>query len=458
MTILRSRRELLRDGLAAAAGLSTRRGMLGLLGGAMAGTAGAAFSDYKALVCVFLYGGNDGYNVLVPNDDERYPIYAATRGTIALSRDTLLPLQTSPAGATPGSLYGLPPSMPEIQRLFDQGRLAFIANVGTLLAPTTKADFLAKRDLPPRLFSHNDQQESWQASQPDVTRRLGWSGRLADLMSSANSNLRLPMNLSIAGNNLLQVGQTSRSYSLGAAGVLPLRSDSGPGGMERATAARALMEASRAGGLFERFGGELAERTVDLGAEIGAALSGVGELKTAFPESSLASQLKVVAKLIAARKTLSMSRQVFFVSAGSFDTHIGQPARQAALLTQVSQALGAFDAALSELGVRDSVTSFTASDFGRTLTSNGDGTDHAWGNVHWVTGGAVKGGAVYGQFPDLTLDGVDDLGEGRLIPTTSVEQYGATMLKWFGAGTVQIGTIFPHLSRFAVNDLGFLNG
>lgn len=446
-----TRRNLLRCGLSAAAGLSTPNAMLGLLGGALATSAQAAFLDYKALVCVFLYGGNDGYNVLVPSDF-RYGTYAAARGGLAVPGVSLLPLfpQLLPLSL---DFYGVHPSMPELQSLYGLGRLAFVANVGTLLAPTTKDDYAQRRNLPPRLFSHNDQQDQWVSSTPDANTRLGWGGRLADLMGSVNANRRLSMNISIGGNNLFQIGQNTVPYSLSTGGVRKFDANTGA----RSTVFRELLNQAQTRNSFERYGAQLNSRSIDTGMEVDAALSAVPDFFTSFPSNnSLADQLQIVAKMIAARNTLSVSRQVFFVSMGGFDTHDDQLVDHPGLLSKISQAFGSFNSVLDELGVANSVTTFTGSDFGRTLTSNGDGTDHAWGNVQWVMGGAVAGRQVAGQFPNQTLDGPQDAGQGRIIPTSSVEQYGATLLRWFGASESEIDTVFPHLSRFGSRSLNFM--
>lgn len=446
-----TRRQLLRSGLAAAAGLSTPRALMGMLGGAAAGTAQASFGDYKALVCVFLDGGNDGYNLLVPNDPLRYASYKAARGTLATAQSSLLPLN--------GGLYGLHPATPELRDLYNGGRLAFVSNVGTLLAPTTKLDVIAGRNLPPQLFSHNDQQSCWLSSDPGSSLRQGWAGRLADLLGSANANPRLSMNISVAGANLFQVGATTLPYAITPAGAQKQKAYNADSSRGRARLAvhQQLLAQARAGHAFEQFGGTLSKRAVELSAEVADALSGAPDLQTAFPaDNDLAAQLQMVAKMMSVRGRLQMSRQVFFVSLSGFDTHDDQLESHPALLSQVSQAVAAFQQAVDELGLSDSVTTFTGSDFGRTLSSNGDGSDHAWGNVHWVMGGAVRGGAVYGSFPDLTLGGLSDAGNGRLIPTTSVEEYGAGLLRWFGADETVIDTVFPHLARFATRAVGFL--
>ncbi len=448
-----SRRDLLRAGLSAAAGLATRGSMLGMLGGGLASAAQAATGDYKALVCVFLYGGNDGYNVLVPTDSARYQTYKTTRSSLALPTSGLLQLSNAAQGSSSLS-YGVPTTMPGLQSLYSRGRLAFVANVGTLVAPTTKADFQAKRNLPPQLFSHNDQQGCWMATQSDAAQRTGWAGRLSELMGSVNANRELSMNVSIGSSNYWQTGPQSMPYVLGQNGVVQFKATLDGRASQRSAVFNQMLAQAQTPTAF--YTADVTARSMSLGAEVGQALSQVPAFSTTYPSSTLSSQLQLVAKMIAARSSLSMSRQVFFVSLGGFDTHDGQSGAQPGLLSQVSQAMSAFDANMEELGLGQQVTTFTASDFGRSLTSNGDGSDHGWGNVQWVSGGAVAGGRVYGSFPNQAVGSSDDAGGGRMIPTTSVEQYGATLLRWFGAAEDDIHTVFPNLDRFASSDLGFV--
>lgn len=460
-----SRRNFLRYSLAAAAGSAARYGTLGWLLGGAASAAHAGpvddiidllgnGADYRALVCIFLHGGNDGFNMLVPRDNAGYAVYADARQNLAVPQADLLPI----APATPdGQDYGLHPALPELRDLFASNRLAFVNNVGTLLAPTTKADFQSQNNLPPSLFSHNDQQAEWVASELDATRRVGWAGRIADLVASGNGNPRLSMNISTASTNLFQTGELSVPYTISSSGAVKMRGfTNGSTAAARKDAYWSLIEQARAGHLFEDFTGSLVKKSVELADEVDAALEQAPELTTVFPNTGLANQLQIIARLISVRQQLDMQRQVFFVELGGFDTHDDQLARHPNLLTQLSQAVGAFHSATVELGIADSVTTFTASDFGRTLSSNGDGTDHAWGSVHFVAGGAVAGGNFYGSFPDLAGGSPDEAQTGRLIPSTAVDQYGATLARWFGASESDLGLVFPHLDRFATSNLGFM--
>ena len=453
----RTRRELLRYGLATALGSTSVRAALGLLAGAGASAVEAQTDDYKALVCLYLFGGNDGYNVLVPRNGGFYTQYAQARGNLALPQAQLLSL---PGSDVQGREFGLHPAMPELQSLYQSGRLAFVANLGTLLTPTTKTSYAAGSHLPPRLFSHNDQQDQSMSCEPDALQRVGWGGRLAERLHTLNGSPQLSMNVSIAGNNRFQTGDSVVPYVMSSNGAVELAAFNGSAQatLNRRAVYDQLLLQAQTGHLFERHGGALTARSMQLAAQVDAALSSVPALTTVFPDGNrLGDQLRTVAQMIAARTVLGMKRQVFFVSLGGFDTHDDQLIDQPVLLSQISQAMRAFYDATTELGVAERVTTFTMTDFGRTLTSNGDGTDHAWGNIAWVSSGAVNGGQVYGTFPQLTINGADDAGQGRLIPTTAIDQYGATLARWLGASESDLDVIFPHLSRFPTRGLGFLS-
>lgn len=453
-----TRRELLKCGLAAAAGSASWRGALGVLAGAGASAAEAQLggSDYRALVCVYLFGANDGYNLLVPRNGSFYSQYATARGNLAVPQAQLLSLNGADTG---GREFGLHPNTPELKSLYDTENLAVVANVGTLLQPTTKADYLASRNLPPRLFSHNDQQDQSMSSEPEASLRAGWGGRLGERLMSMNGNQQLSINISIAGNNRFQTAGSVVPYVIGSGGVTKLTAFNGttPSFINRKAVYDGILDRSLGGHLFEAHSGALTRRSMSLADQVDSALAAGPAINTVFPAGNrLGDQLRMVARLIGTRTNLQAKRQVFFVSLGGFDTHDDQLADHPVLLTQVSQALKAFHDATVELGVANQVTTFTMSDFGRTLGSNGDGTDHAWGSNALVLGGAVGGGRVYGTFPNLSIDGPDDAGKGRIIPTTSWDQYGATLGRWFGASDSDLNLVFPHLNRFASSDLGFL--
>ncbi len=420
---------------------------------------GGSFTDYKALVCVFLFGGNDSFNVVVPRSTAEYAAYAASRQNLAIAQDQLIPINPL---VSDGSTYGFHPSMSGLADLFEQSRCAVVANVGPLLAPTTKTQYLAKSvPLPPQLFSHNDQQDQWQSLKGRSVLKSGWAGRIADVMAQRVTGQQLALNASLAGQALLQAGNTTVPYIMGASGAVPFTGF----GTSGSTLARRRAFESIAGASFdavyERGFAEVHRRAVLFSDRVNQALRDAQPL-VALPDnpvtalSPLATQLRTVAKLISMRAQLGMSRQIFLVSTGGFDTHDDQLADQPGLLGNVSSSLKAFYDATVELGVANAVTTFTESDFGRTLTSNGDGTDHAWGGIQLVMGDAVRGRTLYGAYPRLEINGPDDVGAGRMIPTTSADQYAATLARWFGVSEQNLNYVAPSLANFATRDLGFL--
>lgn len=441
------RRQFLR--LAVAAG-----GTLGLT--ALPGAATSAdTSGYRALVAVFLLGGNDSFNMVVPRSQAEYAAYAASRQNLAIPQGSLLPI--SPA--TPdGASYGLHPSMPQLQRLFGDGRAAIVANLGPLVEPASKAQVLdGSVLLPPQLFSHNDQQDQWQTLKGRDPLLTGWAGRAADLLEADLATQLLPSCISIAGTLPFQAASSARPYVIGEEGIVGYASLDAAvfNGPPRRSAFEAVLAANPTA-IYGRALNRVHERALRLADIAGAALAQAPALATAFPDSPLGRQLAMVARIISVRGELAMRRQIFLVAIGGFDTHDVQNQAQPRLLGGVGASLAAFDAAMTELGVDSQVTAFTMSDFGRTLTSNGDGTDHGWAGHQLVVGGAVRGGDIYGVMPRLEIDGPDDIGDGRVVPTTAVQQYAATLLRWYGLDESQIDVAAPGLGAFGSRDLGFL--
>jgi len=427
----------------------------------------AALADYKALVCVFLFGGNDSFNMVVPRSAAEYAVYAASRQNLAIAQASLLPINSLVPDPN-GALYGLHPSMAEVATLFEQDeRCAIVANLGPLIEPTTKTQYQAKAThLPPQLFSHNDQQDQWHALKGEATLKSGWGGRIADALTAPSAatplNQSLAVNLSLSGQTLFQAGVTSVPYTMGATGPVPFfgLENTDAYTLARRAAFQRILSANHAT-VYERAYASVQQRALQGAARINDALASVRSpnavpFTTAFPTTPLGQQLKTVAELIAARDALEVSRQIFFVAIGGFDTHDAQTQDQPQLLGNLSSCLAAFYRATVELGIAANVTTFTQSDFGRTLTSNGDGTDHAWGGNQLVIGGAVAGRTLYGRYPLLQIDGPDDVGGGRMIPGTSSDQYAATLAKWFGVADSALNGVAPHLGNFAQADLGFM--
>jgi len=430
-------------------------------------TASPLPSDYKALVCLFLAGGNDANNLIVPADGVGYAAYAsaAGRGSLALPQSTLLRLNPK---TTDGRVWALHPNLNDdvagtntagLKSLFDSGQCAVLANVGTLCTPTTKTQYNAKSvPLPLQLFSHNDQQVEWQSSVPDKAFSTGWGGRLADLTNAFNSNNRISMSISLNGQNSFQVGQNVVQYAVNPGSAISLTGSSTTlttaAGLR--TKAQNDILAMQNSNLFETAFGGITSGSISDSALLSGFLSGTAPFTTAFSTSSLGQQLRTIARLIAAAPQLGLKRQIFFARIGGWDLHDQQLAAHATLFSDVSRNLAAFYSATRELGVEKQVTTFTASDFGRTYNTNGDGSDHGWGSHHLVLGGSVNGNDIYGRMPDLTINGPDDTGRGRWIPTTSVDEFGATLATWFGVSATNLPLVLPNLGRFAKPNLGFM--
>lgn len=411
------------------------------------------FGDYKALVCVFLYGGNDSWSMVVPRSTAEYNAYAASRRNLAVPRDALLPV--SPVG---GGEFGMHPSMSGLAGLFESGRCAVVPNVGPLIVPLTLDQYRAKSaPLPPQLFSHNDQQGQWQTLRGQGRATTGWAGRLADVLAAELTGQQLATNVSLSGNTVLQAGTLASPYVMGESGPQVFKAFGKSGlPLARRQAFERLMAADQPS-VYGRAYSDVHRRVIGEAELVNAALASAPALTTPFPaNSSLATQLQTVARMIAVREQLGMSRQIFFVATGGFDTHDDQLENQPGLLGNVSGSLAAFHAATVELGVAANVTTFTQSDFGRSLTSNGDGSDHAWGGVQMIVGDSVRGGAFYGDYPVLEIGSEIDVGSGRLIPGVSSDQYVATLAQWFGVSEQQLPAIAPSIGNFAVRDLGFM--
>ncbi len=431
---------------------------------AMGEAAAATASEYKALVCVFLYGGNDYGNTLVPYDSAHYPLYQAQRPSLAYARTALSATALSaqsPAMDRDGApyQYALAPELSALMPLWNGARLATVLNLGTLVQPTTKTQYLAKNvPLPPKLFSHNDQQSVWQSSTPEGA-TSGWGGRMGDLFEAGNGRSTFTC-VNVSGNAVFMSGRSAVQYQVATTGSVALNALKAPlfGSKACSDALRALITAPR-GHLFEAEYTRVTSRAIDANDSLTTALAAAPVLKTAFPASnSLGDQLKMVARMISCADALSAKRQVFFVALGGFDNHDGLLTDHPVLMTKVGEALAAFQAAMDELGTSNQVTAFTASDFGRTLAGNNDGSDHGWGSMHFVLGGAVQGQRHFGTAPIIANNGPDDVGQGRLLPTTSVEQYAATLGRWFGLTDSQLLDVLPNLANFNASQraMGFV--
>jgi uncharacterized protein (DUF1501 family) len=445
---IRSRREFLKDTLKSVTAL----GAVGSMAKFGEMNALAAGSGYQALVCVFLLGGNDGHNTVIPltTAQQNYNLYQQYRGGLALSQGSLLPI------ANGTDTYGLHPSLVEIQGLYNQGKAAVLANVGMLVQPISRAVYLTNNSalVPSALFSHSDQSSQWQTGIPSGTGSSGWGGRITDLLQPQNSGAIFPPITATNACQLFCTGVQTFPATVpptGMATLAALSSASGNAGMQQLlTFDNGVQLVQAANGVMVR-GNNYANTLTGL-------LNGVN-LQTQFPAGNpLAAQLQTVARVMAVRNQLGLTRQIFFCMLDGFDTHSQQMETQTPLLQQLSQGVLAFYKATQELGIDNSVTTFTASEFGRTLTPSGtDGSDHAWGNHHFIVGSGVKGGRFYGNFPLLAPGGSNDANtRGVLIPTTAVDQYGSTLAQWFGVPSSSLPTVFPNIANFGTSPLGFL--
>ena len=441
-----SRREFLkRCCTLGAAGATMHLTRLGLMSAHAQST-----STYKALVCIFMFGGNDGNNTIVPIDG-RYSAYTTVRSGLALPQGSLRPVNTKA-----GVAYGLHPRLLNMQSLYGQGKAAMIFNVGTLVRPTTKTQYQnGSVPLPRNLYSHSDQQQQWQTSNPTVAGGTGWGGRVNDVVAPSTP---FAPGVSVAGNSALLSGAQAGSVTISPGSNFGLDAFGSQAGMDaRFAALQNVLTFDSGVQLVGSAEGVLAN-ALKSAQEINNALKSGTPLTTVFPNTGIGQQLAQVAKIIQVRSALGMDRQIFFASMGGFDTHSDLIADQDPLMQQLDGAVGSFQAALGELGVEPNVVTFTESEFGRTGNPSGtNGSDHAWGSHHFVVGGPVKGGDAYGTFPTLQLSGPDDVSNrGVWLPSSSLDQYAATMASWFGVPDTALGTVFPNLVNFTTPKLGFI--
>ncbi|UXI66741.1 DUF1501 domain-containing protein [Tahibacter amnicola] len=485
----KSRRQFLKylGGVLCAGGASALIPQLRLMGSAMAATNGNV-PGYRALVCVYLSGGNDSFNTLIPYDTTRHAAYTTARGGtynagnnaagLGIARTDLTSAVQITDSAT-GALYALnpgnanyPAGMSDLATLYRQNRVAFIANVGTLTRPITKAEYTSTPSLrPPQLYSHSDQENLWHLART-TSHHLGWGGQVADRTRLNNLNQALSPCISLAGSNRFQVGDDTFPYQMASSGVTALRniynnssSTGGTYGPQRAGALDLLLADANPSPFTAEYGRTF-KRARELYDLLSTALaSPSGTISTAFPANSFADQLKMVARMIKLSRDTAVNvqhtRQVYFVRIGGFDLHdrlmATDTSGHAFLLNRLSTGLAAFYTALGEIGAQNDVTTFTASEFARTLSSNGNGSDHAWGGVQLVMGGAVNGGRLYGSYPDLVNNGAISFSRGQMIPSTSVDQMAATLARWMGVTTTNdLNAIFPNLPNFASSNLGFM--
>ncbi len=457
----RQRREFLRQCAAISllgSGAGAMNGKLGMIGSALAASSDySSLNDYKALVCVFLYGGSDSFSMFVPTDEDGYSQYAASRGALTVPKEDLLT-----GSRDTGIAFNR--RLADLHSMYDKGvddagpKLSVFSNVGNLISPITRAQFLnGGSAIPNDLYAHNHQQEQWLkglSSSPASIVGTGWGGRMADLLQHANDSVGLPPSFSVAGTNYWLPGRQVQPISLSPSyGLTPLQYLDGVAGNSNSVARGQTWDAmlrANSDHPLKRQAASSLQRAKSGSAQLRATLQANQDFSTPYNGGSkLASQLRMVARLIAGNQQMGMKRQIFFVGAGGWDTHDAQTPRLNALLTDLNDSLRDFQNTLGEINLSDSVTTFTASDFGRTLTTNGDGCDHGWGGHYMVMGGAVNSGQLLGQLPSFAVGSDDDTGDkGRVIPKLSINQYGALMARWMGVSDSDLNGVFPDLANF----------
>lgn len=404
-------------------------------------------TTYKALVCIFLNGGNDGNNTIVPLG-AGYGPYQTSRGALAIPQANLLALN--------GNAYGLHPRLTNLRTLYNQGRAAAVLNVGTLVRPTTKQQYQqGSVPVPRNLYSHSDQTQQWQTSNPTQAGGTGWGGRVNDVVAP---NTPFPPGVSVSGNSGLLAGAITGGVTISPGSNFGLNGFGNSAAMEaRFAALQQILTFDTGLQLISSASGVLTN-ALEAAQEINAALTSGTPLTTVFPNTGLGQQLAQVARIMQVRSALGMDRQIFFASMGGFDNHSNLLAEQDPLLGTLDGAVGAFQQALIELGIEGNVITFTESEFSRTMNASAtNGSDHAWGGPHFVIGGPVKGNAVYGTLPNYALGGPDDVGNrGVWVPTISLDQYAGTMASWFGVPDANLTTVFPNLGNFSTPKLAFI--
>ena len=421
-----------------------------------------ASGNYKALVCLMLAGGNDSFNMLMPKGDNEYAEYALTRSNLAIAQNDIR--QINPI-TNDGRIFGVHPGMADMQQLFEMGNLAFACNVGTLIEPSTKTQILdGVVQTPLGLFSHADQIQQWQTGRPHERSTIGWGGRIADLIQSTNTNQNISMNISLQGSNVFQQGNEIIPYAISPNGSVGLNGYGEQNIFDqlRTDAIDSMLDRDYQD-VYKNTYRNTIKSSNNASVEFQAGIDAVNDFTTPHPESNpLAEQLRMVAKTIAARDTLSFQRQIFFVQLGGWDHHDELLINHTNHLTLVNDAVKYFSDLMDELDTQDCVTTYSLSDFGRTLTSNGNGTDHAWGGNAFMMGGAVNGQEFYGDYPTLALNSDLDLNNGVLVPTTAADMYIAELALWFGVAPSDLSMILPNISNFydtssGISPLGFMN-